>query len=522
MADPPSLPDNLVKLDAWQRGDRGGGGGSGGGDGGGAAPGGGDDDLDLELARLERNDLGNAHRLLGRHGHDLRYVRERGWHIWTGSRWDPEGAEGSVRRRAHRTARGVRGEAKAVEADDPAAWGGSDAKKSRADALRGWAVESGESKRTNAMIQQVRPYVECGPQDLDADPLVLNLENGTLELSGACDQLRPHRREDLLSHLAPVAYDPDAICPRWDAFLAEVQPDPAIRRFLQRYVGYCLTGLTTEQVLVFNFGGGSNGKGVFVDTVAGVLGSYGITLPFASFLRDDRRRGSEATPDLARLPGRRFVRASEPEKGAQFSEALIKSVTGGEALTARHLNHGFFDFAATFKVMLSGNNKPLIRGTDHGIWRRMILVPWLVTIVQENVDPHLVSKLRGEWQGILNWALDGLRLWLERGLEVPDQVRAATDAYRSESDPVGRFVAACVERTPGVNTSASAMYDAYKQWCVVNAERVFSQTAFGKSLPERGFAKDGSSGRVFYLDCSLHDVPQTFDDSHPPPREDDD
>ena len=479
-------------------------------------------DINRGLAKVARNDYGNGQRLLTRHGADLLFVLEVGWHVWSGRHWSSRAGDALVRKRAHETALSVMEEVQAVQQSAPEDWGGVGAAKDLVQTLAAWSIASGNRRRIDGMLSEAAPYVTVGPEDLDADPLLLNLQNGTLPLEGTCDQLRSHRRLDRLSLLSPAAYDPEATCPQWDAFLATVQPDPEIRAFLQRYAGYCLTGLTTEQVLVFNFGGGMNGKGVFVETLAGLLGDYGVTLPFASFLRDDRKRGAEATPDLARLPGRRFVRASEPEKGAQFSEALIKSITGGEDLTARHLRQGFFDFAATFKVMLSGNNKPVIRGTDHGIWRRMILVPWLVTIALEDRDPHLVSKLRAEYSGILNWALDGLRLWLERGLEVPDQVRAATDAYRSESDPVGRFLAACVQADLGVNVAAADMYAAYKKWCVVNTERVWSQTAFGRALPERGIQKDASSGRVFYVDCSLHDVPEVYDDGHPPPREDDD
>lgn len=479
------------------------------------------DTADVDLARYERSDLGNAHRLLDRFGADMLHVDDVGWFVWSGRHWTRRRAEATVTMRAHDTARAIRQESLAVRADDPDVWGGTAAARGRADDLARWSVASGERRRTQGMLAQAAPYVSVGPDALDQGDMILNLRNGTLILEGACDQLRPHAREDHLTRVAAAAYVPEASCPRWLQFLAEVQPALDDRLFLQRLIGYCLTGLTTEQRLAFFFGEGANGKSVFVDTVAYILGDYALTLPFASLLRDDRRRGSEATPDVARLPGVRFARASEPEQGAQFSEAMIKAVTAGEEMTVRHLHRGFFEFSPRFKLILSGNHKPRIRGQDHGIWRRLILVPWSVTIPPELRDPLLAHKLREEAPGILNWALDGLRCWLEDGLQVPNRVTAATESYRQDMDPVGRFLTACVVSELGGDIQATEMYGAYCRWCAVNAERPWSQTAFGKALPDRGIDKKVTKGRVFYQDVRLENVPDVLDDSdQPPPPED--
>ena len=305
-----------------------------------------------------------------------------------------------------------------------------------------------------------------------------------------------------------MTFAPNAACPTFQRFLKEVQPDADLRLFLQVWSGYCLTGNTSEQKLVFNYGEGGNGKSVFIDLIARIMGPYAVSLPFASLLRDDRRRGGDATPDLARLPGARLVRASEPEKGARFAEAAIKAITGGEPITARHLNHGFFDFVPQFKLTLSGNHKPAIRGQDRGIWRRFLLVPWEVSIPDDEQDKNLPAKLWAERAGVLNWLLDGTRLWLERGLEVPDRVQAATNEYRADSDPVGRFIHDCVQPSPGVNVQASAMYSAYSDWCAANAERPWTKHMFGRVLPERGLHKQKlGGGLVYYTDVELHDVP---------------
>jgi len=488
-------------------------------------PGGGDgEDINLFLAEKERNDLGNAERFLGRHGQDLLYVSEVGWHVWSGSYWSPDDAEEAVKRKAHETARSIVEEVAALQdegrpdldRDDPGYISKGDWNKKLEDLLK-WSVASGNRGKLDAMISEAKPYITVSPEMMDADPMLINLQNGSLRLEGACDGLRAHRRGDRLAKIMDVEYDPEATCPTFEKFLEEVQPDDEIRSFLQVWSGYCLTGVTGEQKLVFNYGEGGNGKSVFIDLIAKMMGPYSLSLPFASLLKDDRKRGGEATPDLARLPGARFVRASEPEKGASFAEATIKAITGGEEITVRHLNHGFFDFVPQFKLTLSGNHKPKIRGQDRGIWRRFLLLPWEVNVPDERQDLMLPQKLWAERSGVLNWMLDGVRIWLENGLFVPDRIRAATDEYRADSDPLGRFIAECIVPRNGCSVQAAAMYEAYKAWCSANAERPWTMTAFGKALPERGITKADGRIRV-YMNVDLVNVPEASED--PPPVDD--
>ncbi len=477
--------------------------GGGGGDAGdGAATAG----MDLDLAYRERNDIGNADRLLARHGDDLLYVRERGWMVWTGTHWDGDGADHAVEMRAQTTARAIFDEVQALQSRGPLKHQARADHDKQVEDLFKWAYQSGFSARIDGMAKRAQPHLSVGPNALDADPAILNLANGTLHLAGACDELREHRRGDRLAKVMDVVYDPEATCQTWHKFLNRVQPSEAVRAFLQRFVGYSLTGYTGEQTLIFNFGLGANGKSVFVDIIAKLLGPYAQTLPFESLIANDRRGGGDATPDLAELPGKRFVRASEPEQGTRFGEATVKMLTGGEQIMARRLHQGFFEFMPTFKLMLSGNHKPSIRGQDHGIWRRVRLVPWSVTIPDDERDGDLPAKLWAERSGILNWALDGLRVWLERGLMVPDEVKGATEEYRHENDPVGRFVAECIKQSPGMSVQAKTMYRAYCAWCRANAEKPWSMTAFGKALPERGVKR--VDGRIRYYDAvELINVP---------------
>ncbi|WP_073953761.1 phage/plasmid primase, P4 family [Thalassospira sp. TSL5-1] len=489
-------------------------------------PGGGGEDVNLLLAEKERNDIGNAERFLARHGQDLLYVREVGWHCWNGTHWAPDGSDEAVKQKAHETARSIMEEVAAlqkqgrpdVEKDEPGYISVGDWNQKLADLMK-WSISSGNRQKLHAMVGEAEPYISVAPEMMDFDPYLLNVQNGTIRMQGACDELRDHDRGDRLAKIMNVEYDPDATCPTFNKFLSEVQPDEEIRLFLQIWSGYCLTGITSEQKLVFNYGEGGNGKSVFIDLIAKMMGPYSLSLPFASLLRDDRKRGSEATPDLARLPGARLVRASEPEKGSRFAEATIKAITGGEEITVRHLNYGFFDFVPQFKLTLSGNHKPAIRGQDRGIWRRFLLVPWEVNVPEEKQDKDLPAKLWAERSGVLNWLLDGVRIWLERGLFVPDAVLAATNEYRADSDPIGRFLNECVKPSKYCAVQAAAMYDAYKSWCNANAERPWSMTAFGKVLPERGYQK--SDGRIReYLNVELVNVPDgNADNSEPPPAD---
>lgn len=461
---------------------------------------------DLELTHNARNDIGNAERLRARFGHDLLCVRGLGWHVWTGTHWELDGGEEAVKIRAQQTAVAIRREVKAIGANPPQDVG----QKELDEMIEGhskWAVCSGNSNRLTSMVTEARAHLTESSDVMDANPLLVNVKNGTLEIKGACETLVPHDRADRISKVIDVVYDPDATCPRFDAFLERVQPDASVRLFLQRWFGYCLTGLTHEQKLVFFFGEGANGKSVMVDVISRIMGAYSVSLPFTSLLRDDNKGGGDASPDLARLPGARFVRASEPEKGSRFSEAMIKAVTGGEQMTVRQLRKEFFDFVPQFKLTLSGNHKPRVMGQDHGIWRRLKLVPWPVIIPEREWDTELVHKLFAERSGIFNWMLDGARMYLEKGLCAPDAIEAATKEYRTDSDPLGQFVAGCVEFDPGARVQGADMFSAYVAFCRANGEQPWKQRTFGDGLSERGFKKDRVGGYVFYIGVRLVNVP---------------
>jgi putative DNA primase/helicase len=356
-----------------------------------------------------------------------------------------------------------------------------------------------------AQVALARPL-----EALDADPLVVNTLAGALRfrrvtageegMSPVADvELVAHARAALLSKLAPVAWDPEATCPRFDDFLAEVQPDPTIRAFLARWLGVSMSGLA-EQRLAFFHGAGANGKSVLMDLMGRVMGSYSTTARIETLIGRNRRSGGDATPDLIPLIGARMVRASEPEEGERLNEAVIKAMTGGEPFLVRALHADFIEVVPRFKLTLSGNHKPEIRGTDDGIWRRVMLVPWDVQIPEARRDPDLVVKLFAEAPGVLNWLVAGLIDYLEAGLRVPDQVKAATDGYREDSDPMGRFLAECCEVTgaEGVFTRTRDLVEAFSFWLTQNGSSPWKLTTIQRRLAEKaGRWRDPRTGLTF-------------------------
>jgi putative DNA primase/helicase len=394
---------------------------------------------------------------------------------------------------------------------------------------RKFSVASGNASRIGAMISQALPHASIGPRDLDADPLLFNCQNVTLRLSRILDpddpgdvspnfrlwcEPLPHDRRHHITKMAPVAYDPHATCPRWDEFMLRFQPNEAMRKFIQTYHGLALTGLTGQQCFIYNYGSGANGKSTFMEAIAALMGDYSDMLNAESITGQGQRRGDQATPDFAELPGVRYLRISELPRGEDLKEALVKSLTGGEEIKARHLNKGFFKFVPCFKAAMSGNDLPRIGGTDNGIWRRVRVVLWSVTIPDDQRRPmnEILAEFQEERAGILNWLLQGLDFYMKEGLQTPPEVTEATSDYRREMDPIAAFLEACVAEEPGHIETARTMYEAFVAWCEANAIRPWKETMFGRVLPNKGLVRENTRVRR-YLNVRLHDVP-----AREPPR----
>jgi len=421
---------------------------------------------------LHQTDLGNAERLVARHGAELRYCHPWArWLAWDGRRWAIDDA-GEVKRRAKETTRAIYAEA-AQLADESV-------RKERAK----WAMRSENRTRLDAMtyLAQSETGIPVTPDELDAGPWLLTCNNGTLDLRTG--KLRPHAQTDLITKLAPVDYDPNAQAPTWQAFLQRIMAEnETLTAFLRRAVGYSLTGDTGERALFFLHGAGANGKSTFLETIRAMAGDYGLRTPTETLMT---KRSGAIPNDVARLKGARLVTAAESDEGKRLAEALIKDLTGGDTIAARFMRAEWFDFRPQCKIWLATNHKPTIKGTDKAIWDRIKLIPFEVIIPDEEQDRRLIERLKAELPGILAWAVRGCLEWYQDGLGIPDVVTTATGRYRDEMDVLGAFIADRCELTPTASETAKALYNGYKDWCEANGEKSVSKRAFGLRLAERG------------------------------------
>ncbi len=379
--------------------------------------------------------------------------------------------------------------------------------------LAKWARSSESRGRIQAMIELAKSEaaIPVSPTQLDADAWLLNCANGTIDLRIA--KLSPHRREDLNTKIVPVEYDPEARCPLFKEFLRQIlKNNSELINFLQRSIGYALTGSTVEQVLFILWGGGANGKSTFLEVIRAVLCEYGRTADAALLMHKNH---DGVRNDVARLAGARFVSTSETEAGRHLAEVLVKQLTGGDKVAARFLYSEFFEFDAQFKLFLTTNHKPVIRGTDNAIWRRIRLVPFEVTIPQEKQDRELPLKLRAELQGILAWAVRGCLRWQKSGLGQPEKVSTATAAYREEMDVIGTFLKDCCAVKKDARVAPANLYAAYKKWCEASGERPLTQQKLGTALEDRGF-RAGRTGKMrFRCGLALRDTSDDSDATFP-------
>jgi putative DNA primase/helicase len=433
------------------------------------------------LWTFENSDAGNAERLHEVHGENLLHVIESGqWLIWSGSRWEPD-TTGQVVRQFIEVMRSTARQAADLRSTEAA------------QALSKFALQSCNKARIEAGIFLAKslPGVSVSVRDLDADPWLVGTPEGVIDLRQG--RLVTPRREHLITKSIGASFNPQAECPTWERFIATVTGgDTELVDFLQAAVGYTLTGHVTEQCLFFLHGTGANGKGVFSETVKRLICDYGQTAPESLFTKD---RHPAATNDVARLAGCRLAIAAELDEGAAFAESRIKALTGSDTITARLLYQEFFDFTPTHKFWISGNHKPTIRGTDHGIWRRLRLVPFTVTIPDGDKDPHLAAKLAVELPGILNWAIAGCLRWQRDGLRVPQCVKAATDAYRAAEDVIGQFLADSTERRTESRAGRTELYKSYQRWAEGEGiKHPLTARRFNRQVEERGFRWVKSNG----------------------------
>ncbi|MFN3275460.1 MAG: phage/plasmid primase, P4 family [Paracoccus sp. (in: a-proteobacteria)] len=476
-------------------------------------------------AKEPQNDLGNANRFVIHFGADVRHVSQVGWHIWDGRRWrkDAEISKGLSPRIRQLTQmisglieqeidflepsrrerklleeeqelrrRRIAIEAMPGYAGDEALiteLGNIEARFRAIDAaLKSYkekikrrlthAKNAGNSGPMTNMAAEAQVMRSVTVDDLDQSDLDVNTLTGVLRFRidpfgdlgmgpKAVVELITHAREQMLSKLAPVEYDPDATCPNFDEFLRQIQPNIEMRQFLQRWFGLSMSGIPVQKLAFFH-GAGANGKSVLVDIISRIMGDYSVTAKIESLTGKSKKSGSDSQPDLIPLIGARSVRTSEPEEGEKLQEALVKALTGGEPMMIRDLFSGMILFQPYFKLTISGNHLPEIRGGDDGIWRRVLLVKFPIQIPEHKRRPKkdMDAMLWEERSGILNWMVQGLLDFLDGGLQEPDEVVAATESYRKDSDPIGTFLAdaTIVTGYEGDFMTSRELIDAFNFW----------------------------------------------------------
>lgn len=493
-----------------------------------------DPDRDRICATLPQTDLGNAERFRVRFGHLFRFCPDIGWLRWDGRRWalltqERDELPGEVMQAVFLTVRAIANEAKLVAASGdiagvPAEVAADEGRMDFvvkmkgnvptmfSDTIREHAKASESKSRLSAIPALVQSFdtTLVRQSDLDREEMAINVLNGTIRVFQESGRWRVRRDDhdpaDLITKVANVIFDPKALCPEYDRFFERIMPDADDRRFLHQWGGLSSTGNTDYHKMVFAYGKGRNGKSTWTEQVAFILGEYAQTIEFDSFLEQaSKRKGGDATPDLACLPGVRFLRTSEPEKGAKLAEALIKKMTGGESMRVRHLNKGFFEFEPTHKVFAQGNYRPKITGHDDGIWARVRLVPFTVRIPDGEIDITLPAKLREEASGVFNHMLRGLIDLLTNGLAESSNILAATEKYRDQSDQLGRFLHDCTVDRPGGRVEdrmrSSVLFDLFKAWVAATGGGEWQPQGFAKAMEDRGYERVTSNG-VWWQDIA--------------------
>ena len=431
------------------------------------------------------SDAGNAQRLVDRHGLNLRYVVEWGkWLIWQDGRWRIDDSF-EIERLAKETIAALWQEAAKLDSDEART------------VLRRHALRSKSARSIGAMIALARSEegVPITTGQLDSDPDLLGVENGVIDLRTLT--FREGRREDYITKFCGTHYDPEAKCPNWLKFLDRIMGgNHDIIAYLQRFDGYGLTGSASEEVLRILWGRGKNGKSTYREAKRHLLGDYSDTCGVDVLLQ--KHDAGAATPQLAKLKGLRHISINETRENGKLSEERVKTLTSNEPIEARFLHQNAFTFVPTHKIDITTNHKPIITGTDEGIWRRIHLVPFNVTIPEDERDANYRENyLDPELAGILNWMLEGLKKHREMGLNPPREIQAATRAYRAEMDVIEQWLEDNCRCHAQFSQSLQELYQNYVDWLgseFGQSAAALSKRKFGDALSERGF-EPASNGR---------------------------
>lgn len=447
-------------------------------------------------------ELGNAQRMADLHGDHVRYVPEvKSWLYFAQGawRWDTGGA--FIRELASQLPRQIYSEGAQVDIV-------------QASHCAKWARSSQSARVIDNAVSLLSDQgrIRLSLATIDADQMLIGFDHARQVIDLRTGIECPATPADYITKsLTPCAVGDSAKAVRWLAFLGQIfDNDAQLIDWIWRWCGYLLTGLTSEQIFLFFFGLGANGKSVFAELLRHVLADYGRTVA-SETLTDTKRTASAPSPDLAVLLGCRFAMASETEDGSALAESLIKSMTGGDTIYACKKYCDPFEFKPAFKLLMLGNHRPIVHGTDHGIWRRVRLVPFTRTFSEQERDPRLLDTLKAEAPHILAWMVAGCLAWQRRGLaDVPAVVASQTADYRAEQDVIGQFLAECTNTDRNAEVETGALYSCYQSWAVTAGLRPASKVSLGRRMGERGFVQRSTNGRRLW--CGV-DLKNSFEES---------
>lgn len=454
----------------------------------------GEPDKFINLLEFNDTDFGNAERLIKRHGHDIKFCsEEERWYIWDGKRWVPD-HHNEVNRMAVETLREFFKQAqKAKDEFEKAIEQKEEPTSADEELLKHWekrvkfALYSENDKGLKAMVKQAANVrgVRISSTDFDNDPYLLNLPNGTYDLNKC--ELRPHQREDLITHMANVSYNPKSKAPRWEQFIDEITGgDKELGAYFQRLAGKCLSGDTKEEHVYIGYGGGGNGKGMFFNTIMSVLGEYAAPVS-GSFFMEKKNGGQNVDPELKGIKGKRLVLGSESSEGQKLNLERMKTLSGNDMITVRSLYEKHMtSFKPQAKYVLITNHKPMVFESGNAIWRRLFLIPFEISFDGKKRDLNLRDKLQTELEGILSWMIEGWKAWKERGIDAPEKVLISTKEYKEEMDNFGEFLEECCIIHAEVTVEHKHLYSSYKEWAIENGFAQMNKKTFERRLKERG------------------------------------
>nr|WP_269667922.1 phage/plasmid primase, P4 family [Staphylococcus warneri] len=446
-----------------------------------------------EEKRYSYDDTGNAERLKDLFGDNIRYnYTSKTWMYYDGKRWKNDDT-GRMKILTDKVVDNMKNEklfiAEGVDEEDMEKY-----------RYRHWKDSRNHNKKVN-MMKECEHLLPVTNETFDNDFNLFNTQNGFINLKQGV--INDHEKQNYFTKISNVEFTDKADCPKWEEFLDDIfLGNQELVRFVQRAVGYSLSGYTTEQVLFVLYGNGRNGKSVFLDILNEIFGNYSTNIQPQAIMASKNQ--SDASPEIAKLDGARLVTTTEPNEGERFDEGLLKQLTGGDRVSARKLYENEFEFTPQFKLWMATNHKPYVRGRDDGIWRRFVIIPFDKQIPVNEIDRDLTNKLKRELPAIMKWCVDGFLEWQRIGLSEPAIIKEQRDEYRTEMDSIAAFIEECCETNPMKKIKASELFNAYDRWAKDNHQHIISSTKFGREMVKR-FNKNKYNGTMHYYGLSLTD-----------------